>query len=45
VFSFKDDNYRGPYVIDEIADIWFVLAPVKEEKKEVKKEEKAAVKK
>jgi hypothetical protein len=39
VFSFKDDNYRGPYVLDEIADIWITLPPVKEEKKEEKKEE------
>lgn len=45
VFSFKDDNYRGPYLINEVADIWFVLAPVMEDKKEAKKEEKAAEKK
>ncbi|MBC7854014.1 MAG: hypothetical protein IAF94_11300 [Pirellulaceae bacterium] len=33
VFSFKDDSYRGPYVLDEMQDIWVVLAPVKVEKK------------
>jgi hypothetical protein len=38
VFSFKDDNHRGPYVLDEIEDIWLTLPPVKEEKKEEKKE-------
>jgi len=43
VFSFKDDNHRGPYLIDEIAEIWLTLPPVKEEKKpeEIKKEENA----
>ena len=40
VFSFKDDNHRGPYVLDEIADIWLTLPPVKEEKKEEAKEKK-----
>lgn len=36
VFSFKDDNYRGPYALNEIADIWLILPPLppKEEKKE-----------
>lgn len=34
VFSFKDDNYRGPYAIDELPDLWLTLPPVKEEKKE-----------
>ena len=46
VFSFKDDNYRGPFAVNEIADIWLTLAPVKEEKKpEPKKVEKAVEKK
>ena len=46
VFSFKDDSYRGPYVVNEVADVWLTLAPVKEEKKpEPKKEEKPAEKK
>lgn len=42
VFSFKDDNYRGAYAIDEIASVWLALPPVKEEpkKEEPKKEEK-----
>ena len=41
VFSFKDDNYRGPYSVNEVADVWLTLAPKKEEKKpEPKKEEK-----
>ena len=40
VFSFKDDNYRGPYVLDEIEEIWLTLPPVKEEKKADEKEEK-----
>ncbi|MBL9156308.1 MAG: PPC domain-containing protein [Verrucomicrobiales bacterium] len=46
VFSFKDDNYRGAYAIDEIESVWLALPPVKEEpkkeapKKEEKKEEK-----
>ena len=36
-FSLKDDNYRGPYVLDEIEEIWLTLPPLKEEKKEEKK--------
>ena len=41
VFTFKDDNYRGPYALDEVKEIWVTLPPVKEEKKpEPKKEEK-----
>jgi len=38
IFSFKDANYRGPYVFDEIPDIWLTLPPVKEEEKEEKKD-------
>jgi hypothetical protein len=41
VFSFKDDNQRGPYAIDEAKDLWLTLPPPKEEKKpEPKPEEK-----
>lgn len=28
VFSFRDDNYRGPYAVMEISDIWLTLPPV-----------------
>jgi hypothetical protein len=47
VFSFKDDNYRGAYAIDEIESVWLALPPVKEEpkKEEPKKEEKKEEKK
>lgn len=41
VFSFKDDKYRGPYIVDGIEAIWLTLPPAKEEKKEEKKEAKA----
>ncbi len=34
VFPFKDDNYRGPYAVDEVSDLWLTLPPVKEEKKD-----------
>lgn len=36
VFSFKDDNYRGPYALDEIQEVWLTLPPVKEKKEEKK---------
>jgi hypothetical protein len=41
VFTFKDDNYRGPYALDEIVTFWLALPPKKEEpkKEEPKKEE------
>lgn len=40
VFSFKNDNWRGPYALDEIDSIWLTVPPKKEEpKKEAKKEE------
>jgi hypothetical protein len=40
-FSFKDDNYRGPYALDSVETIWLTLPPVKEEKAKTpeKKEE------
>ncbi len=41
VFSFKDDNWRGPYAMDQIDQIWLTHPPKKEEPKkaEPKKEE------
>lgn len=36
VFSFKDDNHRGPYALNEIATVWLALPPKKEEPKVVK---------
>jgi hypothetical protein len=42
-FSFKDDNQRGPYALDEVKDLWLTLPPPKEEKKpEPKPDEKKA---
>jgi len=42
VFSFKDDNYRGPYAIDEFPDLWLTLPPMPPAKEEegAKAEEK-----
>jgi len=40
VFSFKDDNQRGPYAIDETKDLWLTLPPAKEARKDDKKEGK-----
>lgn len=39
VFSFKNDNWRGPYALDEISELWLTLPPKKEEKKEEPKKE------
>lgn len=38
VFSFKDDNYRGPYAVMELPDVWLTIPPKKEPKAEEKKE-------
>jgi hypothetical protein len=41
VFTFVDDNWRGPYAIDEFPDLWLTLPPPppkEEEKKEDAKE-------
>jgi len=41
VFSFVDDNQRGPYALDEVKDLWVALPPPKEVKKpEPKPDEK-----
>lgn len=41
VFTFRNDNWRGPYALDTIDAIWLTLPPKKEEpkKEEAKKEE------
>lgn len=44
VFSFKDDNYRGPYALDETPDLWLTLPPPKEETKVEEKEKTEAEK-
>lgn len=38
-FSFKNDNWRGPYALDGITELWLTLPPKKEEKKEEPKKE------
>jgi len=42
LYSFKDDNYRGPYAIMELPSVWLTIPPKKKEepKKENKKEAK-----
>ncbi len=44
LFSFVDDNWRGPYAIDEFPELWLVLPPAKEEKKEEKEDGKEKAK-
>ncbi len=41
VISFKDDNYRGPYLLNDYSDLWLTLAPIPEKKEQpvVKKPE------
>ncbi len=38
VFSFKDDNYRGPYAVMELPEVWLTIPPKKESKASEKKE-------
>jgi hypothetical protein len=40
VFSFQGADARGPYLIDEVSDLWLTVLP-KEKPKEEKKDEKA----
>lgn len=40
VFSFKDDNYRGPYVMMEIPSIWLTIPPAAEKEAAKEKEKK-----
>ena len=40
VFSFQDDNARGPYLIEETSDLWLTIPPVVEDGAEEEKVEK-----
>lgn len=40
VHSFQDDNYRGPYVIMELPEIWLTIPPRKETRGDTDPEEK-----
>lgn len=44
-FSFRNDNWRGPYALDEITDLWLTLPPKKEEPKKEEAKKDAAEKK